>query len=75
MIFYVGDYINTMKTTFESNIDLNLAVKQHCYTKIYKSREFINLKSLSLITCKLIIRKKSVKNQNLNKKVVFIVVI
>ena len=74
MIFYVGDYINTMKTTFESNIDLNLAVKQHCYTKIYKSREFINLKSLSLITCKLIIRKKSVKNQNL-KKVVFIVVI
>ena len=41
----VGDFINTMKTTFEFNINLNLAVKQHGYTKMYKSREFINLKA------------------------------
>ena len=38
----VGDYINTMKTTFEFNFDLNYAVNQHGYAKTSNSREFIN---------------------------------
>ena len=29
----VGDYINTMKTTFDLNYDLYQAFKQHGYTK------------------------------------------
>ena len=28
----VGDYINTKKTTFDFNFDLNQAIKQHGYT-------------------------------------------
>ena len=28
----VSNYINTMKTTFDVNFDLNSAVKQHGYT-------------------------------------------
>ena len=28
----VGDYINTMKTTFDFNFNLNRAIKQHGYT-------------------------------------------
>ena len=45
-------------------IHINIEVK-----RIYQ------LKSFSLIICKLLFRKKLVNNQNLNKKVVFIVVI
>ena len=29
----LGDYINTMKTTFDLNFDLYQAFKQHGYTK------------------------------------------
>ena len=71
----VGDNINIMKTTFEFNFDLYQAFKQHGYTKIWKQREAVNSKSFSLITCKLVIRKNLVNNQNLNKKVVFIILI
>ena len=39
------------------------------------SKEAVNLKSFSLIICKLVIRKKPVNLQNFNKKVVFIVLI
>ena len=38
----VCDYINTMKTTFDFNFDLNQAVKQHEYTKTSKPREEVN---------------------------------
>ena len=69
----VGDYINIVKTTFDFNFDLYQAFKQHGYTKTWKQREEVYLKSVSLITCKLVIRKKLVKN--LNKKVVFIMLI
>ena len=69
----VGDYINIVKTTFDFNFDLYQAFKQHGYTKTWKQREEAYLKSVSLITCKLVIRKKLVKN--LNKKVVFIMLI
>ena len=48
----VGDNINIMKTTF----------KQHGYTKIWKQRKAVNLKSFTLITCKLVIRKKLINN-------------
>ena len=74
-VVLVGNYINTMKATFDFNFDLYQAVKQHGYTSKQKSREAVNQKSFSLITCKLVVRKKLVNNQNLNKKVVFIVLI
>ena len=69
----VGDYINIVKTTFDFNFDLYQAFKQHGYTKTRNKREEAYLQSVSLITCKLVIRKKLVKN--LNKKVVFIMLI
>ena len=49
----VGDNINIMKTTFELNFDFYQAFKQHGYTKIWKKRKAVNLKSITLITCKL----------------------
>ena len=58
----VGDNINIMKTTFELNFDFYQAFKQHGYTKIWKQRKSVNLKSFTLITCKLVIRKKLVNN-------------
>ena len=54
----VGDNINIIKTTFELNFDFYQAFKQHEYTKIWKERKAVNLKSFTLITCKLVIRKK-----------------
>ena len=69
----VGDNINIMKTTFEFNFNLYQAFKQHRYTKIWKKKEAVNLISFFFITCKLVIQKKLVNNQNLNKNVVFIV--
>ena len=71
----VGENINIMKTTFYLNFDFYQAFKQHGYTKTWKQREAVNLKSFSLNTCKLVIRKKLVNNKNLNKKVVFIILI
>ena len=41
----VGDYINIMKTTFDLNIDLYQAFKQHGYTKTWKQRETVNKKA------------------------------
>jgi len=64
----VGDYINTMKTTFDFIFDLHQAVKQHGYTvhstHKHRSQEKLNLKSFSLITLKLVIGKKLANNQN-----------
>ena len=55
----VGDFINTMKTTFDFNFDLYQAFKQHGYTKTWKQRKAANLKSFSLNTfSKLVILKK-----------------
>ena len=62
MYSLVGDNINTMKTTFELNFDFYQAFKQHGNTKIWKQRKAVNLKSFTLITCKLVIRKKLVNN-------------
>ena len=53
----VGDYTNTMKTTFYCNFDLYQAFKQHGYTKTWKQREAVNWKSSSLIICKLVFKK------------------
>ena len=53
----VGVNINKMKTTFELNFYFYQAFKQHGYTKIWKQRKAVNLKSFTLITCKLVIRK------------------
>ena len=58
----VGDNINIMKTTFELNLNFYQAFKQHGFTKLWKQREVVNLKSFTLITCKLVIRKKPVNN-------------
>ena len=59
----VGDNINIMKTTLEMNFYLYQAFQQHGYTKIKKKqRKAANLKRLSFITCKLVIRKKLVNN-------------
>ena len=52
----VGDDSYIRKTTFELNFDFYQAFKQYGYTKIWKQREAANLKSISLITCKLVIR-------------------
>ena len=71
----VGNYINTMKTTFDLNFDFYQAFKQHGYTQNMETTRSCQLKSFSLITCKLVIRKKLVNNKNLNKKVVFIILI
>ena len=57
----VDDNINIMKTTFELNFDFYQTLKQHGYTKIWKQRKAVNLKSFTLITCKLVMRKKLVK--------------
>ena len=40
-----SDYINAMKTTFDFNFDIDQAVM---------TREAVNLKSFSLIPCKLV---------------------
>ena len=58
----VGDNINIMKTTFRLSFDFYQAFKQHGYTKIWKQKEVVNLKNFTLITCKLVIRKKLVYN-------------
>ena len=58
----VGDNINIMKTTFELNFDLYQAFKQHVNTKVWKQRKAVNLKSFTVITCKLVRRKKLVNN-------------
>ena len=44
------------------NFDFYQAFKQNRYTKIWKQREAVNLKSFTLITCKFVIRKKLVNN-------------
>ena len=62
LITVVGDYINIMKTTFELNFNFYQAFKQQGYTKVWKQWEALNLKSFTLITCKLVIRKKLVNN-------------
>ena len=51
-----------MKTTFELNFNFYQAFKQQGYTKIWKQREAVNLKSFTLNTCRLVIRKKLVNN-------------
>ena len=55
----VGNNINIMKTTFELNFDFYQALKQHENTKTWKQREAVNLKSFTLITCKLVYMKKA----------------
>ena len=70
---YKYSYINTMKTTFEFNFSFKLNSMD---THKHKIQENLSIQfSLITYTCKLLIRKKLVNNQNLNKKVVFIVVI
>ena len=54
----VGDFINTVKTTF--NFDLNQAVKHHGYTLTHNIKDkssSCRFKSCYLITFKLVIRK------------------
>ena len=63
-----GENINIMMTTFDLNFDFYQAFKQHGYTQKWKQREAVNLKSFSLITCRLVIRKNLVNNKNLKKK-------
>ena len=70
-----GENINIMMTTFDLNFDFYQAFKQHGNTNKWKQREAVNYKSFYFITCKLVIRKKLVNNKNLNKKVVFIILI
>ena len=62
LIFHtvVGDYNNIMKTTF--NFHFYQSLKHHGYTKTWKQREAVNLKSFSEISCKFVIRKKLVNN-------------
>ena len=47
----VGENINIMKTTFELNFNFYQAFKQQGYTKIWKQREAVTLKSFTSNTC------------------------
>ena len=73
-LFYtvVGDYIITMKTTFDLNFDIKLLNSIDTFN--HKTIRSCRLKNI-LFDCKLVIRKKPVNNQNLNKEDVFIVFI
>ena len=62
-----------MKTSFDFSFDLNEPFKQHGYT-LKESREDDNKKSFYLFTCKHLIQNLD-NNQNLNKKVVFAVLL
>ena len=61
-------YQYILKTTFVFNFDLYQAFKQHGYTKNIETERSCQLKIFSLIACKLLIRKKPVNSENLNKK-------
>ena len=43
----VGDNINIMKTTFDLKFNFYQAFKQQGYTKMWKQREAVNLKSFT----------------------------
>ena len=58
-----GDFINAMKTTFDFDFDLYQTFKQHGYTK-NENKKKLQFISFSLITCKLVIRKKLPNNKN-----------
>ena len=64
-----------MKKTFDFNFDLYLKLSLNNMVTPKIEREAVNLKSFSLITRKLVIRKTFVSNYNLNKKIVFIILI
>ena len=53
----VGDNINIIKTTFELNFDFYQSLNSMDKQK-YEKKEAVNLKSFTLITCKLVMRKK-----------------
>ena len=55
----VSDNTNTIKTTFGFNFIFQQAFKQHDYTNKWNKRKALNLNGFSLITCKLVIRKKA----------------
>jgi len=59
IIWWYCDNSNTIKMTFGLNFNFYQAFKQHDYTNKWKQREALNLNGFSLITCKLVIRKKS----------------
>ena len=44
----VGNYINTMRTTFDFNFDLYQAFKQHGYTK-HGNKENLSIKKLLFV--------------------------
>ena len=48
---------------FDFDYDLSQAIKQHEYKEIERSYQ---RKKLSLVTCRLVILKKLIDNQNLN---------
>ena len=64
VFFYtmVGNYINTMNSTFNLNFNVYQTLKQHGYIKAWKQREAVNFKYVSSITCKPGIWKKLVKD-------------
>ena len=55
----VGDYINKIKTPFDLFFDLYQPFYQHMDTHKHGNKEIKKLKNFSLITCKLVMRKKS----------------
>ena len=64
LIKVIDDYTNTIKNTFDFNF------------KSYQALNSMDIKigvKRALITCKPVIRKKLVNNQNLNKKILFII--
>ena len=58
-----GDYINTMKTTFDFSFDLYKLLSSMDTYK-HKIQETLSIKKASLGLRKLVIRKKNVYNQN-----------
>ena len=67
-------YINTMKTTFDLNF-FSIKLSNIMDTHKHGNNEKLSIKSLSLLTWKLVIWDNVIRNPNLNRKVVFIVLI
>ena len=58
----VGDYINTMKTTFDFNFDLYQGILNSMNAQKHRNKKKLSINSFPLITCTHVIRKKHVNN-------------
>ena len=65
--------IKTIKTTLDLNLFISTKLLSSMDTHKRSNKEKLLIRSFFLFNCKLVICEKLVKNQNLKRKVVFIV--